>query len=67
MVGLMAGPKFFQTHMGRKFFESDFPRMVRVLEKIAKILESEGDKDGEKKHIEEDSGEDICTPFTETG
>lgn len=35
------GPKFFQTGMGKKFFEGDFPRLVRVLERIAKSLEQE--------------------------
>ena len=51
---------FYQTVMGRKFFEKDFPNMVKALEgireelaKISKQLEtknqqeSEADKDGE--------------------
>lgn len=33
------GPKFFQTVMGKKFFEGDVPRLVRALERIAKSLE----------------------------
>lgn len=36
----MPGPKFFQTIMGRKFFESDVPRLIRTLERIAKSLEA---------------------------
>lgn len=35
------GPKFFQTGMGKKFFEGDIPRLVRTLERIAKSLEQE--------------------------
>jgi hypothetical protein len=35
----MSGPEFFQTHMGRKFFQSDVPKMVILLERIAKALE----------------------------
>lgn len=33
------GPQFFQTILGRRFFEGDFPRMVKSLERIAKSLE----------------------------
>jgi len=40
----MPGPGFFQTAMGRTFYEANVPRMVRALERIAvaleKILES---------------------------
>lgn len=35
------GPKFFQTMMGKKFYEADVPRLVRVLERIAKALEQQ--------------------------
>lgn len=31
--------EFFQTKMGHKFFNKDFPRLVRALEKIADMLE----------------------------
>ena len=35
----MSGPDFFQTAMGRKFFQSDVPRMLTLMERIAKALE----------------------------
>lgn len=35
----MSGPEFFQTGMGRKFYESDVPRSAEALERIAKALE----------------------------
>jgi hypothetical protein len=36
----MSGPEFFQTIMGRKFFQSDVPRMLTLMERIAKALEN---------------------------
>jgi hypothetical protein len=30
---------FFQTMMGKKFFEADVPRLVKALERIAEALE----------------------------
>ena len=33
------GPEFFQTIMGRKFYEADVPRALRALERIADALE----------------------------
>lgn len=33
------GPDFFQTQMGRKFYEHDVPEIGRSLQKIAKHLE----------------------------
>lgn len=33
------GPQFFQTQMGRRYFEHTLPKMVEVLERIAKALE----------------------------
>lgn len=35
------GPEFFQTVMGRQFFEGTVPRIARALERIAKALEQE--------------------------
>lgn len=32
------GPEFWQTHMGKKFIESDVPRLIKALESIAKAL-----------------------------
>ena len=31
--------EFFQTHMGRKFYEADVPRIANALERIATALE----------------------------
>lgn len=33
------GPKFFQTRMGQKFYESDVGRIAGALERIAAALE----------------------------
>jgi len=33
-------PEFFQTNMGRKFFESDVPRAIKALEGIAERLKT---------------------------
>jgi hypothetical protein len=35
----MSGPDFFQTPMGRKFFEADVPRLLKTLSRIADALE----------------------------
>jgi hypothetical protein len=37
---IMSGPEFFQTAMGRKFFQSDVPKMLTLMERIAKALEN---------------------------
>lgn len=39
---------FFQTVMGKKFYEADVPRFLRTLERIAVALEKIAEK-GEKK------------------
>jgi hypothetical protein len=36
----MSGPEFFQTPIGRKFFSADVPKMITLLERIAKALEN---------------------------
>jgi len=33
------GPEFFQTMMGRKFYEADVPRVASALERIAAAME----------------------------
>jgi len=33
------GPKFFQTIMGRSFFDGQLPRLIKALEKIGCELE----------------------------
>ena len=35
----MTGPEFFQTGLGRKFYQSDVPRIASALEKIAESLQ----------------------------
>lgn len=43
-------PNFFQTLMGKKFYEGDMPRIVRSLEQIAKELKRQNDlKESELK------------------
>ena len=34
--------EFYKTYMGHKFFESDFPEMVKQLKRIADALEKRG-------------------------
>jgi hypothetical protein len=36
---MTAGPEFFQTIMGKRFYEGDVPRAIRALERIADALE----------------------------
>lgn len=35
----MPGPKFFQTGMGKQFFEGTLPRLTKSMERIATALE----------------------------
>lgn len=35
------GPEFFQTYMGRKYYERDVPRIVEALERIAMAMEKQ--------------------------
>jgi len=35
----MAGPKFFETRMGRSFYMRDIPAIIRQLKRIATALE----------------------------
>lgn len=35
----MGDPRFFETRMGRKFYEADVPRLIKVLERIADALD----------------------------
>lgn len=37
----MSGPEFFQTMMGKKFYEGTMPRIATALEKLTKALEEE--------------------------
>ena len=36
----MSGPSFFQTLMGRSYYEGTLPRIARALERIATALEA---------------------------
>lgn len=42
------GPEFHQTRIGRDFYEGTMPRLVRVLERIADVLEQNAGKDEEQ-------------------
>jgi len=42
----MSGPQFFETGMGKKYYDGTMPRIAKALEAIAKSLET-------KAHIEE--------------
>ena len=35
----MTGPQFFETRMGRIFYERDVPALVKALERIGDLLE----------------------------
>jgi len=35
-----SGPKFFQTRMGMRFYETELPRLVRAAERVATALEA---------------------------
>jgi hypothetical protein len=35
----MSEPKFFQTRMGRQFYEHTMPELVRQLERMNKLLD----------------------------
>jgi branched-subunit amino acid aminotransferase/4-amino-4-deoxychorismate lyase len=34
------GPEFFQTMMGRKFFDGDVPRLIKAIERLAHAVET---------------------------
>ena len=37
----MAGPEFFQTQMGRRFFESQLPNLTKAINRLADVKEAE--------------------------
>jgi hypothetical protein len=41
----MAGPEFFQTIMGRQFYDGTLPRIAQALERIATALEKQNEPD----------------------
>ena len=48
--------EFYQTGMGRKYYESDFPRMVKAAERIAAALEKIAGKAEEMAPVPAKSG-----------
>ena len=56
----MAGPEFFQTGMGHKFYGSDVPRIANALERIADALERLTPKQAESIDVEKLIGEVIA-------
>jgi hypothetical protein len=45
----MSGPEFFQTGMGRKFFEHDVPRIADALERLANLMQKLVDMEEERE------------------
>lgn len=37
----MVGPEFFQTQMGRRFFESQLPNLTKAINRLADVKEAE--------------------------
>jgi hypothetical protein len=37
----MSGPQFFETVMGRQFYDGTMPRLARAVEQLVKVLEHE--------------------------
>jgi len=54
----MSGPQFFETGMGRKFYEGTVPRLARAVEKVAKELETMNRYIQEAKELDEATKED---------
>jgi hypothetical protein len=46
------GPEFFQTIMGRKFYEADVPRIAKALENIAVELKRSNDLKEKEKELQ---------------
>ena len=57
------GPEFFQTHMGRKFYEADVPRIAKSLESIAASLEKLANPVQEVELPAPDSLSDLASEF----
>ena len=50
----MSGPEFFQTGMGRKFYDHDIPEIARQLKRLADALEKPMTKEYILKTASED-------------
>jgi hypothetical protein len=53
----VSNPDFFQTMMGRKFYEGDFPKLVKAMEKIGNELERANDL--KEKEMQRQLGKDL--------
>jgi len=53
----MSEPQFFQTGMGRKYYESTLPSIARALERIAAALEESNEAE-DFQGLEEEEEED---------
>lgn len=51
-------PQFHETGYGRRFFESDLPRLVRALERIATQLEAANKTDNADAQDQQSGQED---------
>lgn len=54
----MAGPQFFQTVMGRRFYEGDVPRIASALTRIAEALEGGQKVESEQLEVLEEEAEE---------
>jgi hypothetical protein len=69
----MAGPEFFQTMMGKKFYESTAPRIARALEDISHELKRQNDLEEARreerrvKGPDEIAGEFVTGDFRDDG
>jgi len=49
----MSGPEFFQTGMGRTFYESTMPNLVRQIKRVADRLDNLDMTDGERRTFDD--------------
>lgn len=49
------GPEFFQTGMGRKFYEADVPELIKAINRLAAAVEK-------SNSLAEDGKKDIASP-----
>ncbi len=49
------GPEFFQTGMGRKFYEADVPELINAINRLAAAVEK-------SNSLAEDGKKDIASP-----
>ncbi len=49
------GPEFFQTQMGRKFYEADVPALIKAINRLADAIEcSNAITEAQKNHFDVD-------------